>query len=171
MALIAAPNPFALYEITFWLMGGLEDRTLTHLYLAAVPTIIGCIVLLRLGRGLDGLSLGEATASSLGVPVADTLRLAAAGVALAMGAGAAVAGGIGFVGLVVPHLLRPSFGERPSALLAPSLALGAALLLAADLTARLSVTILPLAQEPRLGVLTALLGAPFLIAIARRAAP
>jgi iron complex transport system permease protein len=134
MALIAAPNPFALYEITFWLMGGLEDRTLTHLYLAAVPTIIGCIVLLRLGRGLDGLS-------------------------------------IGFVGLVVPHLLRPSFGERPSALLAPSLALGAALLLAADLTARLSVTILPLAQEPRLGVLTALLGAPFLIAIARRAAP
>ena len=171
MALIAAPNPFALYEITFWLMGGLEDRTLTHLYLAAVPTIIGCIVLLRLGRGLDGLRLGEATASSLGVPVADTLRLAAAGVALAMGAGAAVAGGIGFVGLVVPHLLRPSFGERPSALLAPSLALGAALLLAADLTARLSVTILPLAQEPRLGVLTALLGAPFLIAIARRAAP
>jgi iron complex transport system permease protein len=171
MALIAAPNPFALYEITFWLMGGLEDRTLTHVALAAVPTILGCLLLLRLGSGLDALSLGEATASSLGVPVGRTLRLTAAGVALATGAGAAVAGGIGFVGLVVPHLLRPVYGERPAALLAPSLVLGAALLLAADLAARLAVKLLPLAQEPRLGVLTALLGAPFLIAIARRAAP
>jgi iron complex transport system permease protein len=171
MALIAAPNPFALYEITFWLMGGLEDRTLTHLALAAVPTVIGCGILLRLGRGLDALSLGEATAASLGVPVGRTLRLTAAGVALAMGAGAAVAGGIGFVGLVVPHLLRPSVGERPSALLMPSLLLGAVLLLSADLFARVAVQILPLAQEPRLGVLTALLGAPCLITIARRAAP
>jgi iron complex transport system permease protein len=171
MALIAAPNPFALYEITFWLMGGLEDRTLTHLALASVPTVIGCVILLRLGRGLDALSLGEATAASLGVPVGRTLQLTAAGVALSMGAGAAVAGGIGFVGLVVPHLLRPVVGERPSALLFPSLLLGAVLLLAADLFARVAVHVLPLAQEPRLGVLTALLGAPFLIAIARRAAP
>jgi iron complex transport system permease protein len=171
MALIAAPNPFALYEITFWLMGGLEDRTLTHLALAAVPTVIGCFILLRLGRGLDALSLGEATAASLGVPVGRTLQLTAAGVAFAMGAGAAVAGGIGFVGLVVPHLLRPTVGERPSALLLPSLLLGAVLLLTADLFARVSVQLLPLAQEPRLGVLTALLGAPFLIAIARRAVP
>jgi iron complex transport system permease protein len=71
----------------------------------------------------------------------------------------------------VPHLLRPTVGERPSALLLPSLLLGAVLLLTADLFARVSVQLLPLAQEPRLGVLTALLGAPFLIAIARRAVP
>jgi iron complex transport system permease protein len=97
------------------------------------------------------------------------LRTTAAGVALATGAGAAVAGGIGFVGLVVPHLLRPLYGERPASLLAPSMVLGAALLLVADIFARLAVKLLPLAQEPRLGVLTALIGAPFLIAIARRA--
>jgi iron complex transport system permease protein len=169
--LSAAPNPFALYEITFWLMGGLEDRTLLHLALAAIPTLLGCALLLRLGPGLDALSLGEDAASSLGVPVSRTLRLSVLGVALAVGAGAAVAGGIGFVGLVVPHLLRPLVGNRPGALLWPSLAAGAALLLTADIIARAAPLLLPLAAEPRLGVLTALLGAPFLVAIARRARP
>ncbi len=171
LLLSAAPNPFALYEITFWLMGGLEDRTLTHLALAAAPTLLGCALLLRLGPGLDALSLGEDAAASLGVPVASTLRRAVLGVALAVGAGAAVAGGIGFVGLIVPHLLRPLVGQRPSALLWPSLAGGAALLLAADICARAAPLVLPLAAEPRLGVLTALLGAPFLVAIARRTRP
>jgi iron complex transport system permease protein len=171
LVLSLAPNPFALYEITFWLMGGLEDRTLTHLALAAVPIALGCAVLLRLGPGLDALSLGEDTAASLGVPVQRTLLVAVVGVSLAVGAGAAVAGGIGFVGLVVPHLLRPFVGERPGALLAPSMVLGAVLLLAADMLARAAPLLLPLTAEPRLGVLTALLGAPFLVAIARRAAP
>jgi iron complex transport system permease protein len=171
LALTLAPNPFALAEITFWLMGGLEDRTLLHLALAAPVIVAGCAVLLRLGVRLDALSLGEATAATLGVPVAQTLRLAAVGVALAVGGGAAVAGGIGFVGLVVPHLLRPVFGERPGGLLWPSLAGGAAILVAADVLARLGPLVLPLQQEPRLGVLTALMGAPFLVAIARRVGP
>jgi iron complex transport system permease protein len=171
LALTLAPNPFALAEITFWLMGGLEDRTLLHLALAAPVIVAGCAVLLRLGVRLDALSLGEATAATLGVPVAQTLRLAAVGVALAVGGGAAVAGGIGFVGLVVPHLLRPVFGERPGGLLWPALAGGAALLVGADVLARLGPLVLPLQQEPRLGVLTALMGAPFLVAIARRVGP
>ena len=171
LALSAAPNPFALYEVTFWLMGGLEDRTLTQLAIAAPLIAIGCLVLLRLGPGLDALTLGEDTAASLGVPIRGTLMMAVMGVSLSVGAGAAVAGGIGFVGLVVPHLLRRSWGERPGALLAPSMVAGAALLLAADCLARAGALWLPLASEPRLGVLTALLGAPFLIAIARRAAP
>jgi iron complex transport system permease protein len=171
LVLSAAPNPFALYEITFWLMGGLEDRTLTHLALAALPIALGCAVLLRLGPGLDALSLGEDVATSLGAPAGRTLTLAVVGVSLAVGAGAAVAGGIGFVGLVVPHLLRPWCGARPGALLAPSLVLGAVLLLAADCLARAAALWLPFAAEPRLGVLTALLGAPFLVAIARKAAP
>lgn len=169
LALSAAPNPFALYEITFWLMGGLQDRTPLHLVLALVPTVLGCALLLRLAPGLDALSLGEATAATLGVPVARTLRLCALGTALAVGAGAAVAGGIGFVGLVVPHLLRPFAGARPGAILLPSLLGGAALLLIADMAARAAALLLPLQAEPRLGVLTALLGAPMLIAIARRA--
>ncbi len=171
LALTLAPNPFALAEITFWLMGGLEDRTLSHVALALPPIALGCLVLLRLGRGLDALALGEDAAATLGLPVGQTLRRTAAGVALAVGAGAAVAGGIGFVGLVVPHLLRPILGERPGALLFSSLLAGAALLLAADLLARIAPMVLPLAQEPRLGVLTALLGAPFLVRIARRVAP
>ena len=171
LALTLAPNPFALAEITFWLMGGLEDRSLLQLYLAAPPIILGCAMLLRLGPGLDALALGEDVAASLGVPVGRTLRLAAIGVTLAVGAGAAVAGGIGFVGLVVPHLLRPSLGERPGGLLMGSLLAGAALLLAADLLCRIAPLLLPLSQEPRLGVLTALLGAPVLVRLARRVAP
>ncbi len=171
LALTLAPNPFALAEITFWLMGGLEDRTLAHLWLAGPPIVLGCAMLLRLGRRLDALSLGEATAATLGVPVSATLRRAAAGVALSVGAGAAVAGGIGFVGLVVPHLLRPHVGERPGALLLPAMLGGAALLLAADLLARLGPLLFGMGQEPRLGVLTAMLGAPFLVVLTRRAAP
>jgi iron complex transport system permease protein len=170
LALTLAPNPYALAEITFWLMGGLEDRTLLHLALAALPIIAGCAVLLRLGRFLDALAMGEDVAASLGAPVSRTLRLAALGVALSVGGASAVAGGIGFVGLVVPHLLRPLLGERPGGLLLASLLLGAALLQAADLLARIAPWLLPLAQEPRLGVLTALLGAPFLVRIARRVA-
>ena len=171
LALALAPNPFALAEITFWLLGGLQDRTLLHVGLAAPPILLGAAVLLRLGRGLDALSLGEDAAASLGVPVGRTLRLAALGTALAAGASAAVAGGIGFVGLVVPNLLRPLVGEQPGALLVPSALAGAALLLAADLLVRLSVFVLPLSGPLPLGVLTALLGAPCLVAIARRAAP
>lgn len=171
LLLNAAPNPFALYEITFWLMGGLEDRTMAHLLTASLPMAAGCLILLPLGPALDALSLGEDTAASLGVPLRATLHRAVLGVALAVGAGAAVAGGIGFVGLVVPHLLRPLVGQRPGALLFPSLVLGALLLLAADMLARALPLILPLAAEPRLGVLTALLGAPFLVVIARGAQP
>ena len=171
LALTLAPNPYALAEITFWLMGGLDDRSLVHVALAAPPILAGAAVLLRLGPRLDALALGEETAASLGVPVGRTLLLTAVGVTLAVGAGAAVAGGIGFVGLVVPHLLRPVLGERPGALLLPAALAGAGLLLAADLLARVLPLLLPLAQEPRLGVLTALLGAPFLIRIARTAAP
>ena len=171
LALTLAPNPFALAEITFWLMGGLADRPLWQVALAAPTILLGGAILLSLGRGLDALSLGEDTARSLGVPVTRTLRLAALGTALAVGTGAAVAGSIGFIGLVVPHLLRPWFGERPGALLPAAPLAGAALLLAADMLVRLAPLSLPLSAAPPVGVLTALLGAPFLVAIARRAAP
>jgi len=169
LALSLAPNPFALTEITFWLMGGLEDRSLMHLAVAAPVIVAGCAILLRLGQRLDGLSLGEATAASLGMDVGITLRWVAVGVSLAVGGGAAVAGGIGFVGLVVPHLVRARVGNRPGALLWPSLFGGAVLLLGADFLARVAPLVLPLQAEPRLGVLTAMIGAPFLVIIARRA--
>ena len=79
LALTLAPNPFALTEITFWLMGGLADRPLWQVALAAPTILLGAVILLSLGRGLDALSLGEDTARSLGVPVTRTLRLAASG--------------------------------------------------------------------------------------------
>ena len=78
---------------------------------------------------------------------------------------------MGFVGLVVPHLLRPLLGQRPGALLGASALAGAGLLLLADVLVRLAPLALPLNAEPRLGVLTALLGAPFLVALARKVAP
>jgi iron complex transport system permease protein len=171
LALTLAPNPFALAEITFWLMGGLADRPLWQVALVAAPILLGMAILVRLGPGLDALSLGEDTAQSLGVPVTRTLRIAGIGTAFAVGAGAAVAGSIGFIGLVVPHLLRPWFGERPGALLLPAPLAGAGLLLAADMLVRLASLLLPLSASPPVGVLTALLGAPFLVAIARKAAP
>lgn len=171
LALTLAPNPFALAEITFWLLGGLEDRALSHVAMAAPPIALGAALLLRLGPGLDALTLGEDTAASLGQPAARTLRVAAIGCALAAGASAAVAGGIGFVGLVVPHLLRPWAGHRPSALLFPALLAGAILLTAADMLVRLMPLLLPVSAAPPLGVLTALLGAPFLARIARRMTP
>jgi iron complex transport system permease protein len=171
LVLSLAPNPFALAELTAWLMGGFAQADLRQAALAAPPVFLGTAIMLRLGRRLDGLALGEDVAASLGVPAPATLRLAALGTALAVGAACAVAGGIGFVGLVVPHLLRPLLGERPGALLLPSLLGGAALVLAADIAARLLPLLLPLSAEPPVGVLTALLGAPVLVRIARRVAP
>ena len=85
LALTLAPNPFALTEITFWLMGGLGDRPLWQVALAAPAILLGGAILLSLGRGLDALSLGEDTAHSLGVPVTRTLQLAAVGTAFAVG--------------------------------------------------------------------------------------
>jgi iron complex transport system permease protein len=169
VALSLAPNPFALAEITIWLLGSLEDRGWREVLLAVPAIAAGGAVLLGLGRRLDALSLGEAAAASLGVDVAGTVRRAAAGAALAVGAGAAVAGGVGFVGLIVPNLLRAAVGERPGALLLPSLLGGGALVLAADLAVRL----IPLQQEMRLGVITALIGAPLLLrlAVAHRGRP
>jgi len=164
LALVLAPNPYALAEITFWLMGGLADRSLLQAALAAPPILLGLWVLTGTAPGLDALSLGEDTAASLGHPASRTLTTIAIGGFLIVGPATAVAGGIGFVGLVVPHLIRHFIGARPGALLLPSALAGAALLTLADLATRL----LPLATEPPIGVLTALIGAPFLVFLLRQ---
>lgn len=166
LALVLAPNPYALAEITFWLMGGLADRSLLHVGLAAPPILLGLWVLAGSGRGLDALALGEDTAASLGLAPAGTLKRVALGSFLIVGPATAVAGGIGFVGLIVPHVMRHYLGERPGGLLVPSALGGALLLTLADLVTRM----LPLASEPPIGVLTALLGAPFLAFLLRRRA-
>jgi iron complex transport system permease protein len=164
LALALAPSPFALVEITVWLLGSLEDRAPLHVALAAPPILAG-LLLLRATRGpLDALALGELTATSLGVDPRQLARRVALGVALCTGGATAVAGSIGFIGLIVPNLLRAYIGERPSVLVLPSAWAGAALLAAADIAVRL----IPTAQELRLGVLTALIGAPVLAAATLR---
>jgi iron complex transport system permease protein len=159
LVLNLSPNPFAAAEIVYWLLGSLADRSLVHVALAAPFILAGMAVLLTLGRALDALTLGEDAAASMGVTLGRTRTLAVAGTALAVGAGVAVAGAIGFVGLVVPHLLRPLVGALPSRLLPASALGGAALVLAADLAVRL---IAP-ERDLKLGVLTALVGAPFFL--------
>ncbi|MCO6383915.1 iron ABC transporter permease [Oceanicola sp. 502str15] len=157
LVLNLSPSPYAAAEIVFWMMGSLADRSMTHVALAAPFILAGAALILPLGRGLDALSLGEDAAASMGIRLA-RLRLALIlGVAACVGAGTAVAGAVGFVGLVVPHLLRPLTGHRPSTLLIASALGGAAMLLAADTATRL---ILP-ARDLKLGVVTALVGAPF----------
>lgn len=159
LALNLSPNPFASVEIMIWLMGSLTDRSLVHVWLAAPLILIGIAMLLTSARDLEALSLGEDVAQNLGVDP-NLLRFKIiAGCALAVGAATAVAGAIGFVGLVVPHLLRPLVGESPRRLLLPSLLGGAALVLFADVTLRM----LSPYGDLRLGVLTALIGAPFFL--------
>ncbi|RRH72625.1 FecCD family ABC transporter permease [Falsigemmobacter faecalis] len=159
LVLNLSPNPFAASEIIFWLMGSLADRSMEHVWLAAPVMAAGALALAGAGRGLDALSLGEDVARSLGISPEGLRRRVVFGVAALAGAATSVAGGIGFVGLVVPHLLRRATGGRPSALLLPSALGGAAVILAADLATRL---ILP-ERDLKLGVLTALIGAPFFI--------
>ena len=152
-----SPNPYATAEILDWILGALTDRSFSEVRLAVPFIAIGCAILFVTGRALDGLSLGEAAARSMGLRLERTQLLVVLGTGLAVGASVAVTGVVGFVGLIVPHLLRPLTGARPSALLLPSALGGAALLLAADSLVRLS----PGASEIRLGVAMALLGTPF----------
>lgn len=156
LVLNLSPNPFAANEIVFWMMGSLADRSMTHVWLALPFILIGWVLLSRLGRGLDALTLGEDAAEAMGVRL-QRLRLAlVSGVTCVVGAGTAVAGAVGFVGLVVPHVLRPFVGAHPSRLLWASALGGAAMVLAADISVRM---ILP-ARDLKLGVVTALIGAP-----------
>lgn len=162
-----APDPYAVAAAIDWLMGALTDRGWDDL-LRAAPFVAGGMALLLLtGPALDALTLGEEAARSLGVDIRRTQGLAILGTGLAVGASVAVTGVVGFVGLVVPHLLRPLVGARPSALLAPSALGGGCLVLVADSLCRLA----PGAGEVRLGVAMALIGAPFFLwLLARRGA-
>lgn len=159
LALNLAPNPYASLEIFFWLMGSLSDRSFLHVGLILPTTLLGWWLMLGTRRGLDALSLGEETAQTLGVNLASLNKRIIVGVALSVGAAVSVSGGIGFIGLIVPHLLRPFVGYKPGALLAISALAGALLLLAADIAVRL----LPTQAELKIGVLTALIGAPFFL--------
>ncbi len=149
-------------QIVFWMLGGLENRTWAHVWMVLPGTVLGCLLLLPYGRALNLLSLGEQGAQSLGVNVRrlqwEIIALSTILTALAT----AVGGVIGFVGLVVPHLLRLGLGPDHRRLLPLSMLGGAAFVLACDLITRF------LPGELRLGVVTALLGGPFFLWMLRR---
>ncbi|WAC29227.1 FecCD family ABC transporter permease [Ancylobacter sp. SL191] len=157
-----------LRDFTFWSFGSLGGAT-WHKVASMLPFMaLLALVAARLGRALDALALGEAEAFHVGVNVQWTKALAIAAIAAGTGAAVAVAGVIGFVGLVVPHLIRLAMGPGHRMLLPAAGLLGGALLLGADVVAR---TIASPAELP-LGVVTAALGAPFFIGLLlkRRAA-
>lgn len=159
LAISFAPNAFAMSEIVTWLMGALTDRSWREVYLAAPLTVagIGCFWMAR--RDLDALILGDAAARSMGMRPSMLQAWLIAGVGLTVGSGVAVAGIIGFVGLIVPHLVRPITDRRPSSLIVPSALAGALLVLVADSVVR----ILPTITELRLGIALSLIGAPFFL--------
>ena len=159
LVLSLAPNPFATFEIFFWLLGSLADRSFEHVKLIIFPLVIGIGLLLTTGRALDALTLGEDVASSLGFNLQRIKWTIVIGISLAVGVAVSVSGIIGFVGLVVPHLLRPIADFRPGILLPLSMLGGINLTLAADILVR----VISQGPELKLGVVTALIGAPFFL--------
>ena len=164
LALNLAPNPFAALEIAFWLLGSLEDRSMRHVLIALPFMAVSVVLLFWDRRAFRALTLGEEAAASLGFDLGRIRLRLVAGVAAADAAGVAVAGTIGFVGLVAPHLMRPFVGYDPGRLMIPAPLSGAALLLAADIVVRL----IPSQTEIKVGVVTALIGAPFFIVLIMR---
>lgn len=152
-----APSPYAAQELILWTLGDLTDRSMKDLWLLLPCTFIGWILLFGIGQQLNALTLGETTASSMGINVQHLRWRVFIAVSLAVGAAVSIAGMIGFIGLVVPHLLRVHVNHEPARLLPVSALGGAAMLLAADIGVRL----IPTQQTLKVGVLTALVGAPF----------
>ena len=170
LAISLAPTPFVSSQIVTWLMGALTDRSWDDVTVALPLIAVGAALLATTARSLDALTLGEQAARSIGVDPGRLQLVVIAGVALTVGAAVASAGVIGFVGLMVPHLVRPLAGNRPSAILLPSALGGALLLTLADSLVRL----MPTVSELRLGIAMSMLGGPFflylLIAMRRRLA-
>ena len=159
VALNFAPSLYAMQEIVFWLMGSLANRNIHHVYIATPFIVVGWILLFSRYRFLNALSLGEETATSLGFNPQRESTLLLIGLALCVGAAVAVSGSIGFVGLVVPHLMRPLVGYSPGRLLVASAFGGALLVLGADILVRQ----IDVARELKLGVVTSLVGGPFFL--------
>jgi iron complex transport system permease protein len=151
-------------QIVYWLLGGLEARTWDHVWLGAPPMLVGVAVIAAHARELDALLLGELGASSVGVDVGRVRLRVVWATALVVGAAVAIAGPIGFVGLLVPHLIRLGVGPGHRVLLPLAFIGGGLFLVVADIAARtLSVREIPV------GVVTAAIGAPtFLVLLLRR---
>ncbi len=162
--LIFVADDRQLRDLTFWSLGSLSGATWQKVGAVAPIMLLALAATPFLARGLNALALGEATANHLGISVQRLKYVAVVAVAAATGASVAVSGGIGFVGIVVPHLLRLLIGPDNRFLLPASALLGASLLLLADAASR---TIVAPAELP-IGIVTAAAGAPFFLWILLR---
>lgn len=159
LALALAPSPFAFYDAYDWLMGSLIDRSLVQAAFAGIPAALALALLLRLGPALDRLALGEEVAQSLGHDVGRLRLEIVCLTAFGVGACVAICGAIGFVGLVAPIFARRLTRGHPGRAILPAALIGALLLILADLVVRLA----PLGRTLPIGVVTALIGAPFFL--------
>jgi iron complex transport system permease protein len=159
VALNFAPSLYAMQEIVFWLLGSLSNRHFDHVSIALPLVAISWVMMLSRSRFLDALSLGEDSARSLGFNNHRERGILLLGIAIGVGACVAVSGAIGFIGLVIPHLLRPFVGYRPGRLMFASALGGALLLVLADIFVRQFDS----ARELKIGVVTSLIGAPFFL--------
>jgi iron complex transport system permease protein len=159
LALALAPSPFAFYDAYDWLMGSLVDRSLAQAAFAGLPAAVSILLLLRLSRPLDALALGEEVAESMGHDIVRLRRWVVCLTAVGVGACVAICGAIGFVGLVAPIFARRLTGGHPGRAIWPAAVIGALLLAVADLAVRAA----PLGRTLPIGVVTALLGAPFFL--------
>lgn len=154
--LVYVANDQQLRDLTFWGLGSLAGASWNKVLMAGPLILLSIGIALFLGRGLNGLALGEATAMHIGVDVQRLKSLAILVVAAATGAAVAISGGIGFIGIVVPHLIRLAVGPDHRTLLLSSALLGAVLLVLADVIARVIIS----PAELPIGIITAVLGAP-----------
>ncbi len=159
LALNFSANPYAMSEIVYWLLGSFANRSVVDVAMALPFMVVGSAAILLSKNFLDALSLGEETAQSLGYDLLRQRAMIIIGVALSVGAAVSVSGNIGFVGLVIPHLVRPLVQHRPSKLLLSSALVGSGFMLLADILVQVFAT----GQELKLGVVTALVGGPFFL--------
>lgn len=159
LALALAPSPFAFYDAYAWLMGSLVDRSLVQLAFAGVPAILVIAALARLSLPLDRLALGEEVAESMGHDLVRVRLQIICLSALGVGACVAICGAIGFIGLIAPVFARRLTHGHPGSAILPAALIGALLLCVADLVSRVA----PLGRTLPVGVVTALVGAPFFL--------
>lgn len=159
-----APTPFSLLDMVMWLLGSLANRSFTDIALAGPFMVLGWLLMGGVGQGLSALSLGEDTARTLGVDLKRLRLQVILGTAISVGAAVAVCGTIGFIGLVVPHIMRYFFGHDPRRILLPSAVGGAIFLSLADMLTRIPLS----GGELRLGVVTAFVGSPVFLYIVIR---
>ncbi|CAA9515201.1 MAG: hypothetical protein AVDCRST_MAG44-1652 [uncultured Sphingomonas sp.] len=164
LALALAPSPFAFYDAYEWLMGSLADRSLDQALFALIPSIAATALLLRQVPALDSLTFGEDAAAAMGHDVRGTRLWVVTLSAVGVGACVAICGAIGFIGLVAPVFARRLTRGHAGRALLPAAVIGAALLLAADLAVRTA----PLGRTLPIGVVTAILGAPFFLWLVAR---